>query len=93
MQATTVLHNGRPAVAKTLRGQLRRHLSRQGQQEFLAPTVKALTAMEGKPPRPLPTYAGGMSACRLVKQTELKAPPCAVVITSDSFCMTCRTQC
>lgn len=54
MQATTVLHNGRPAVAKTLRRQLQNRLSRQGQQKLLSPIVKALTAMEGNPPGPLP---------------------------------------
>ena len=47
MQATNVAHNGRPAVAKTLRKELRMCRTQQEQYEILSPEVQALAAMKG----------------------------------------------
>lgn len=47
MQATHVVHQGLPAVAKTLRKEVRRRHTRQEQDQFLLPVEQALVAMEG----------------------------------------------
>ena len=54
MQATNVVHHGRPAVAKTLNKELRGTHTRQEQADILLPAEQALAAMEGMHLVPLP---------------------------------------